>query len=143
MHALTINLGICKYNGSELVLGYNLRVPVDTHVEVIKEGFKKALANYSNLEFGQAGYSPRHFLSLESELVSKLINAYQTITNDYESKPFTIGGGTYALGTGISKGIAALCGKGSAVKFSSSWLGWAAAIGAVAGIATYFFKKKK
>lgn len=46
-----------------------------------------------------------------------------------------IGGGTYALGAGISKGIAALCGKGSAIKFSSSWLGWAAAIGAVAGIA--------
>ena len=96
MHALTINLGICKYDGNKLVLGYNLRVPVDAHVEVIKAGFKNALANYSNLDFGQAGYSPRHFVSLESELVSKLINAYQTITNDYESKPFTIGGGTYA-----------------------------------------------
>jgi succinyl-diaminopimelate desuccinylase len=96
MHALTINLGIAKYDGNKLLLGYNLRVPVDSHVDVIKDGFNKVLNNYNNLNFGEAGYSPRHFVSLESELVSKLINAYQEITNDYESKPFTIGGGTYA-----------------------------------------------
>ena len=31
-----------------------------------------------------------------SDLVKKLMQAYQEETNDYESKPFTIGGGTYA-----------------------------------------------
>ena len=39
MHDLTINLGVCKYDGESLKLGYNLRVPVDAHVDIIKAGF--------------------------------------------------------------------------------------------------------
>ena len=96
MHELTINLGVCKYNGSDLKLGYNLRVPVDTHVEVIRNGFTKGLEAYGNLELGQLHYSPRHFVDKNSELVVKLMQSYQEITGDYETKPFTIGGGTYA-----------------------------------------------
>ena len=93
---LTINLGIVKYDGKELRLGYNLRVPTDSHVEVIKNGFNQALNNYSLLTLGEFHYSPRHFVSLESELVQGLLASYQEISGDYETKPFTIGGGTYA-----------------------------------------------
>ena len=32
----------------------------------------------------------------ESDLVQTLLNVYQEETNDYESKPLAIGGGTYA-----------------------------------------------
>lgn len=96
MKELTINLGIVKYDGKELRLGYNLRVPTDSHVEVIKNGFNQALNNYSLLTLGEFHYSPRHFVSLESELVQGLLASYQEISGDYETKPFTIGGGTYA-----------------------------------------------
>lgn len=96
MHDLTINLGICNYDGNSLKLGYNLRVPVDTHVDVIKTGFNRGLEEYSLLSLGELHYSPRHFVSKDSDLVVKLIDAYQSISGDYESKPFTIGGGTYA-----------------------------------------------
>jgi succinyl-diaminopimelate desuccinylase len=96
MHDLTINLGVCKYDGESLKLGYNLRVPVDSHVDVIKNGFNKGLEEYPNLSLGEFHYSPRHFVDKNSELVVKLMQAYQEITGDYESKPFTIGGGTYA-----------------------------------------------
>ena len=96
MHELTINLGIAKYDGNTLRLGYNLRVPTDEHVEVIRKGFSEVLANYSLMSLGEFGYSPRHFVSRDSELVQGLMKAYQEISLDYETKPFTIGGGTYA-----------------------------------------------
>ena len=48
------------------------------------------------ISLGEFHYSPRHFVDKNSELVVKLMQAYQEITGDYESKPFTIGGGTYA-----------------------------------------------
>lgn len=96
MHDLTINLGVCKFDGNKLLLGYNLRVPVDSHVEVIKAGFNEGLKDYDNLSLSEFGYSPRHFVDPNSPLVVKLMEAYQSISGDYESKPFTIGGGTYA-----------------------------------------------
>ena len=96
MHDLTINLGICKYENGSLKLGYNLRVPVDEHVKVIEDGFRKGLKDYSNLELGEFAYSPRHFVDSNSDLVKNLMSAYQDVSGDYESKPFTIGGGTYA-----------------------------------------------
>ena len=100
MHDLTINLGICRYDGNVLRLGYNLRVPLDEHVKVIEEGFKNGLSAYNNLSLGDLHYSPRHFVDPESPLVQNLLNAYQEISGDYESKPFTIGGGTYARAIG-------------------------------------------
>ena len=96
MHELTINLGVAKYDGNNLYLGYNLRVPVDSHVEVIKKGFSDELAKYPHLELGEFYYSPRHFVDPHSDFIKKLMTSYQEITGDYESKPFTIGGGTYA-----------------------------------------------
>lgn len=96
MKDLTINLGICHYNGENLTLGYNLRVPTDPHVEVIKAGFEKGLSEFSYLSLGEFGYSPRHFVDPNSEFINKLMSAYQEISGDYDSKPFTIGGGTYA-----------------------------------------------
>lgn len=96
MKDLTINLGICKFDGKKLVLGYNLRVPTDEHVYVIENGFKEGLSIYPNLTLSSFGYSPRHFVDPNSEFITKLMNAYQEISGDYETKPFTIGGGTYA-----------------------------------------------
>ncbi len=96
MKELTINLGIVKYDGDSLRLGYNLRVPTDEHVEVIKKGYLDALADYSLLQLGEFSYSPRHFVSTKSALVRGLMSAYQDITGDTKTKPFTIGGGTYA-----------------------------------------------
>ena len=106
MHQLTINLGVCHYDGNTLKLGYNLRVPVDAHVDVIKDGFNRELSKYSTLSLGDLHYSPRHFVDSKSDLVQKLMQAYQEETQDYESKPFTIGGGTYArtIGNAVAYG---------------------------------------
>lgn len=106
MKDLTINLGICHYNAGKLKMGYNLRVPVDSHVEVIKNGFAVGLSKFSNLTLGEFYYSPRHFVDKKSDLVVKLMQAYQEVSGDYETKPFTIGGGTYArtIGNAVAYG---------------------------------------
>ena len=57
MKELTVNLGICHYKDSKLVLGYNLRVPLDEHVEVINDGFSKEISKYSNLEYNSNNIS--------------------------------------------------------------------------------------
>ena len=62
----------------------------------VKEGFEKGISEYMTLSIARFGYSPRHFVDPNSEFINKLMNAYQEISGDYESKPFTIGGGTYA-----------------------------------------------
>jgi len=95
MHQLTINLGKVSYDGKDLLLGYNLRVPTDEHVEVIRKSFTDNALKF-NLKIGRESYSPRLFVSKDSFLVSNLMKAYQEVTGDYETKPFTIGGGTYA-----------------------------------------------
>ena len=38
------------------------------------------------------------FYPIDSPLVSKLLSAYQEVTNDYDTMPMTMGGGTYAKG---------------------------------------------
>ena len=103
---LTINLGICHYDGANLKLGYNLRVPVNEHVMVIKDGFNKGLSEVSGLSLSEFSYSPRHFVDPNSDFVQSLYNSYQSITGDTESKPFTIGGGTYArvISTAVAYG---------------------------------------
>ena len=45
-----------------------------------------------------------------------------------------IGSGLYALGIGITKGLAALIGQGSHIKWNNKWLGGIAAAGAVIGM---------
>lgn len=94
MHELTINLGIAHYDHLGLKLGYNLRVPTDEHVEKIHTNFTNNLEQ--GLMLSEFHYSPRHFVSLEEPELKILLKAYQEISKDFDSKPMTIGGGTYA-----------------------------------------------
>lgn len=95
MKALTINLGIARCVNGQVKLGYNLRVPVDSHVDVIKNGFESKIKKFGFI-FTNMSYSPRHYVNPQSDFVKTLMEAYQTISNDYKSEPMTIGGGTYA-----------------------------------------------
>ena len=92
---LTCNLGVVKWdhNGFQIIL--DLRCPNAVKKEDVRnklqEAFLECDAEISNFEFEQ-GY----YLSPESEIVNKLMKVYQENTGDYDSKPLTMGGGTYA-----------------------------------------------
>ncbi len=92
MGELTINLGIINYVNNNLDITLNLRVPRDEIVEKIINTYKN---NPLKLEV-KYEYSNVHYVDPNSDFIKKLMNCYQEATGDYESKPFTIGGGTYA-----------------------------------------------
>ena len=94
MKELTSNFAIAMVEGNNFKLGINLRVPVDSLFTVIDEKLKNACNKYG-YKFN-ASHSKRHFVSLDNPLIKTLMASYQRVTGDYENKPITIGGGTYA-----------------------------------------------
>ena len=92
---LTNNFGVMNATENELVVKLNYRYPVtktyeDCGPQVIEQ-------------FAQAGFEltgavrkNRLYMPAESELIQRLMKVYTDCTGDYESKPKSIGGGTYA-----------------------------------------------
>ena len=103
MGNLTMNLGICRYEKNEFYLGIDTRYPLERDSNIIKENVTKTLGHFE-VEFSKT--NPPHYCDPNSDLVKLLMDSYQKYTNDYESKPFTIGGGTYArmLENGVAFG---------------------------------------
>ena len=86
-------VGFVKLHEGELYLSINFRyVNTVTEEEMIK-AFKK---NSKPMDIEVTGTSPLLFYPLNSLLISTLMHAYQEESGDYESKPMTSGGGTYA-----------------------------------------------
>lgn len=96
MKELTMNMGIIRVENGSVRLGLNLRVPCDELEENIKSQVSKSLADFPMFKLSFGHFAKRHYVDPKSEIVNKLMDAYQQITNDLDSKPFTIGGGTYA-----------------------------------------------
>ncbi|MGM9969841.1 MAG: dipeptidase PepV [Anaeroplasma sp.] len=105
MGELTSNYAIVRVDDSSIRLGVNCRVPYNECFSLIEEKLNIATAKYA-YNYKILGTSPRHFVDKSSELVSKLMKAYTDVTNDFENKPFTIGGGTYAreIGNAVAFG---------------------------------------
>jgi succinyl-diaminopimelate desuccinylase len=96
---LTCNLGVLEYTDRNTVrLTYNIRYPVtwnigellETHMPV-REAKGWELAEYHD--------QPPLYVPLDVEPVATLLRVYQEETGDTESKPGTMGGGTYARAT--------------------------------------------
>jgi succinyl-diaminopimelate desuccinylase len=100
MKDLTSNLAIIRLENQKFKLGFNVRCPKDDSFDVIPEKVSK-IAGIYRYRFEFLGGSKRHYVNRNTELVQKLLKAYQEITNDY-SEPITIGGGTYAKELGYA-----------------------------------------
>lgn len=105
MKHLTSNLAIVDIRDNKLRIGVNCRIPVDSQAKVIKECLANATNKY-NLSYEVINESKRHYVDPNSQLVQALMKCYQEVTGDIETKPFTIGGGTYAreLATAVAFG---------------------------------------
>ena len=100
MKDLTSNLAIIRLENHKFKLGFNVRCPRDESFDVIPEKVSKISGIY-RYKFEFLGGSKRHYVNRNTELVQKLLKAYQEVTNDY-SEPITIGGGTYARELGYA-----------------------------------------
>lgn len=95
MGDMTCNFAVLKVGEGLGKIGLNFRYPVRWDVEEFLDKFEKLVNSY-NLRLRLLHKSKPHYISPDDVLVTTLMNAYQKFTGDFESKPQTIGGGTYA-----------------------------------------------
>lgn len=92
---LTLNLGKMTLENNHMEIWIDMRVPVKIKNEDIIATIQKNTEDYG-YEFAIHSNTQPLYVDRESFLVSTLMNIYQEITGDVESKPKAIGGGTYA-----------------------------------------------
>ena len=95
MGKLTMNLGLGKYEDSKYSFTINIRYPIDTTGEYVLNILNSRVLNEGVL----ISDSKPLYVDPNSPFIKTLLKAYQDITEDYDSKPMTIGGGTYARNT--------------------------------------------
>lgn len=93
--ALTLNLGKMSLEDNKMEIWIDMRVPVKIKNEEIISRLQKNIEDYG-YEFILHSNTLPLYVDRESFLVSTLMDIYQEITGDVESKPKAIGGGTYA-----------------------------------------------
>ncbi len=92
---LSLNVGMIRYNSAEQKLAVDIRFPVSATVELMKNKYDK-MAAANGLTYTVTQPAEPHFVSRDSELVTKLVSVYRNVMHDPEAKSFSIGGGTYA-----------------------------------------------
>lgn len=92
---LTLNIaGLVIKDGKETIK-FDSRIPVLVDEKVVGETYANALRSYG-LTYEQVDYLHKLYVAQDSLLVTTLMDAYQTITGDMESKPLSNGGATYS-----------------------------------------------
>ena len=86
------NVGRIGYEKGQLTLSVNFRFPASMDIKTLLEKVSKLTSSKLTLLGGSQGFVS----DPKSDFVQILLHSYQKETNDYESKPLAIGGGTYA-----------------------------------------------
>lgn len=94
MGLLTVNLGILNYKDGHVDMTVDMRVPHEVSEEQLTQPIDEHIQKYGLSQTHHLGKAL--YIDPDSELVTKLHNAYVEFTGDTEHKPQTIGGGTYA-----------------------------------------------
>lgn len=88
---LTINPGMAHLDNNQLIFFLDIRYPVSSHPKEIMEQLQKSFLQTEEVKH----HLPLHH-STDLPEINILLKAYQTITEDYQSKPIAMGGGTLA-----------------------------------------------
>lgn len=92
---LTSNIGDIKYEDGKLKLFTNLRVPINTNFDKIKEYLEALKLKLPGLEYSMSHANPKLFVSKDTYLVKTLTKIFKEETG-IDAEPLAIGGGTYA-----------------------------------------------
>lgn len=94
---LTLNNGIIYKEDDTIYATLDMRFPVTMISKQVINLMKDNLEDENGIIEINSRVEPL-FYPIDSPLVSKLLSAYQEVTNDYDTMPMTMGGGTYAKG---------------------------------------------
>ena len=92
---LTINMGVIECDGKSLSFQIDMRQPVLVEKETSARVIKETMASIG-FTIEKESNSPGLYQPIDSPLVSMMQQVYADATGDNDSKPFAIGGGTYA-----------------------------------------------
>lgn len=92
---LIFNVGIIEMNETEAKAVVNVRYPISNTAKDVYDGVKKAVGG-TGIEVQEGADMAPIYVPEDNELVQTLMKVYREVTGDIESKPITIGGGTYA-----------------------------------------------
>jgi len=91
----SVNLGVIRWNDKGFEITLDLRCPNAVKEEVVKKALCDAFAE-CGAECIMWAFKPGFYFDPDTEIVKKLMQVYQNRTGDVTSKPFSMGGGTYA-----------------------------------------------
>ena len=92
---LTLNVGHFSLEDSKLKIKMNLRIPVQTLLDVVNEKFIKSINKYNDLNYNTISLAPALYVPKDNLLVKTLCDIFNKCTNQ-NCEPIAIGGGTYA-----------------------------------------------
>ena len=92
---LTSNIANLEYIDNNLIIKLNLRVPVNTQLDYIKEKYLYLNNKFENLKIKFLGIQNPLYVEKDSYLVKTLVDIFNKKTK-LNSAPIAIGGGTYA-----------------------------------------------
>lgn len=93
--ALKFNIGKINMDEHREVLNVDMRIPVSVEKEFVLERLEAAAGIYG-FEIEENDYLKSIYTPLDSELVKILMQSYEEVTGDMESRPISSGGATYA-----------------------------------------------
>lgn len=91
--ALTLNVAQFDLKDNKLVIGMNLRIPIHTSIDWVKERFTSSIISFIQVQF--SGEKKALYVSKENWLIKTLCNVFQKETG-LDATPIAIGGATYA-----------------------------------------------
>lgn len=93
---LNFNPGLIDFVDGKIILKVNVRYPITLSSQDVYNGIRENLKDTPiELIQGESDTKPL-YVPQDNILVQALMKVYQEQTGDYDSKPITIGGGTYA-----------------------------------------------
>lgn len=92
---LTLNVGHLSLKDSRLEMGMNIRIPIHTSIDFVKETLSKYCDLYPNLNFCDKHHTPALYIPKDNILITALCKIFNEVTN-LNAEPIAIGGATYA-----------------------------------------------
>lgn len=92
---IAVNVGLVNYENDNFSIMINSRLPFNTNSQKMLEQIKEKTKN-ENVQVELLSSSEGFILDKDSIMIKSLVNAYQEVTHDYDSKPICSAGGTYA-----------------------------------------------
>ena len=91
---IAVNIGLCHYENGKFEVRINSRLPFNTNSQKMVDEIKSTVGDSVKVDLKSSSQGFK--MDKDSKMIKALMNAYATVTGDYESQPICSAGGTYA-----------------------------------------------